>query len=337
MGLMITAEILLGFLPVSLFLLSLLYLDSFKLVPLRTVLQLIVFGCLAAAISFLIHYWLLRMGLDRRTLTRFVAPAIEEVLKAIPILVMMRRRRIGFLIDAAICGAAIGAGFALTENLYYLVSLPSASPALWVVRGFGTAVMHGGTAAIMAMTTEALSERKRSDSLWLAAPGVLIAFLLHSLFNHFVLSPAVSTVIIILVLPPLMVLVFSQSEHYLRQWLGTGFDLDAELLKAISSGEFAQSGVGQYLQSLRDHFDGAVLADMLCLLRLQSELSLRVKGVLMLREVGLPVKKDAEVGEKLMELRYLRESIGTTGELALAPLLHRWPQDMWQLHLLEGD
>jgi len=127
------------------------------------------------------------------------------------------------------------------------------------------------------------------------------------------------------------VLVFAQSERYVRQWVGTGFDLDVALLKAMDSGEFAESGAGQYLQSLRNHFDGAVLADMLCYLRLQSELSLRVKGLMMLRESGFPVKKDVEVHEKLTELRYLRGSIGKVGELALSPLL----RDVWQLHMLE--
>ncbi len=315
---------LLGFLPVSFFLLSLVYLDSYKLVRLRTIVQLIAIGCLAAALSLFINYWLLRLGLDRRMLMRFGAPAVEEVLKAIPILWMMRTRRIGFLIDAAICGFALGAGFALTENLYYLSTLASAPPALWVVRGFGTAVMHGGTTAIFAI----VGKSKR------ASVGLLIAFVLHSLFNHFILSPALSALVIVLVLPPMLVLVFAQSERYLQQWLGTGFDLDSELLQVMNSGQFAESRAGQYLQSLRDHFDGAALADMLCFLRLQTELSLRVKGVLMLRENGFPVKKDAEVAEKLTELRYLKQSIGKTGELALAPLLHRTPQDLWQLQVL---
>jgi cytochrome c oxidase subunit IV len=188
--------------------------------------------------------------------------------------------------------------------------------------------MHGGTTAILAIATKALSERK-------AVVGLLIAFGVHSLFNHFVLSPAMSTVVIVLVLPPLMVLIFGQSERYLQEWLGTGFDLDADLLKAMRTGEFAESPAGQYLQSLRDHFEGSTLADMLCYLRLQSELSLRLKGVLMLRQSGFPVKKDSEVTEKLAELHYLKESIGKTGELALGPLLHRSPQDLWELHVLE--
>lgn len=315
-----------GFLPVGLFLLGLLYLDSYKLVRLRTLALLIVIGCIVAAVSLLLNEELLRLGLDRRMLTRYVAPAIEEALKAIPVLWMIRTRRIGFLIDAAICGFAVGAGFALAENLFFLSTLAAAPPALWVVRGFGTAVMHGGTTALFGIVS-----KSRNASL-----GLAVAMVLHSLFNHFVLSPTLSTLVIVLVLPPLLVLVFAQSERYVREWLGTGFDLDSELLEAMSSGHFAESRAGQYLQSLRDHFDGAVLADMLCYLRLQTELSLRVKGVLMLRESGFPVKKDAEVGEKLNELRYLKETMGKTGELALAPLLHRTPQDLWQLQVL-GD
>ena len=313
----------LGFLPVALFLLCLLYLDSYKLVRFRTVLQLIAFGCAIAAFVFLINHWLLGIGVPRRMITRFIAPAIEEFLKAVPILIMLRRRQIAFLIDAAICGFAIGAGFALAENFYYFSTLINAPPSLWVVRGFGTAVMHGGTTAIFAIMA-----KQRP------VVGLLLAFGLHSLFNHFVLSPAMSTLVIVLVLPPLMLLVFHQGEQNLQAWLGTGFDLDTELLKAMHSGEFVDSAAGQYLQSLREHFEGAVLADMLCYLRLQTELSLRVKGVLMLRESGFPVKKDAEVAEKLTELRYLKTSIGKTGELALAPLLHRTPQDLWQLQQL---
>ena len=67
----------LAFLPVSLFLLALLYLDSFKLVRPRVLIELIVIGCLAAAAGLLINYWLLRLGVSRYMLTRYDAPAVE--------------------------------------------------------------------------------------------------------------------------------------------------------------------------------------------------------------------------------------------------------------------
>ena len=339
---MIFSHLALALLPVCLFLLSLLYLDSYKLVRLQTIAQLVIIGCLAAALSLFLNWILETHGVDRRLLLRFGAPAVEEILKALPLVFLIRTKRIGFLIDAAIFGFAIGTGFAVVENFYYLSALTHASPALWVVRGFGTAIMHGGTTAILAITTVALSERKRvaaavrPPALWLFVPGLLMAFAIHSLFNHFVVSPVTSAIVIVLLLPPMLVLVFSQSERYLQSWLGSGFDLDSELLRAIGSGEFGQSPAGEYLQSLRDHFDGAVLADMLCYLRMHSELSLRAKGVLMLHENGFSVKKDPDIAEKLAELRYLEKSIGKTGELALAPIMNRSSHDVWQLRMLEG-
>ena len=323
---MLVLDILLAFVPVTLFLVGLLYLDSYKLVHLRTVVALIAIGCLCAMLSFEINK---SFGLDPRVLRRFAGPAVEEIMKILPIVVLLFRKRIGFLVDAAICGFAVGAGFALAENVYYLTALHNLQPSLWVVRGFGTAMMHGGTTAIAAMTAKVL------DRPWLIAPGVAGAFAIHSLFNHFVLSPAMSTIIIVVVLPALMVAVFSQGEAVLQHWLSSGFDLESELLETISSGNFKESRAGQYLQSLRDHFDGAVVADMLCYLRLRAELSLRAKGVLMMRENGLPVKRDEETIAKLAELRYVKHSIGKTGELALAPIMTHSRRDAWQLQSLE--
>lgn len=333
---MIGISILFAFLPVTTFLVGLLYLDSYKLVRVRRLVLLIAAGCAIAAVSFSINQFLRNTFVDPRLLRRFVAPAVEETLKAIPVLLLLRFRRIGFLIDAAICGFAVGAGFALTENVYYLAELSSHQPSLWVVRGFGTAMMHGGTTAIVAMTAKVLSDRKESDAILFAIPGILAGFLLHSLFNQFILSPAMSAVLVVLLLPPLMVMVFSQSERYLQQWLASGFDLESELLETIRSGDFAQSRAGHYLQSLRNYFDGPVVGDMLCYLRLRAELSLRAKGVLMLRENGLPVKRAEDTVAKLTELRYLEESIGKTGKLALAPILHRSRLDLWQLQMLES-
>jgi hypothetical protein len=113
-----------------------------------------------------------------------------------------------------------------------------------------------------------------------------------------------------------------------------GLDADAELLRLMQSGEFSQSRAGSYLQSLRDRFRGEVLADMLCYLRLHVELSIKAKGVLLMRESGFNVPPDAEVRAKFDELRYLERSIGATGKLAIMPFLHTGSHDLWQLHML---
>ena len=55
--------------------------------------------------------------------------------------------RIGYKLDAVISGFAIGAGFSVVENIIYLSIFPDYGAGTWLVRGLGTAVMHGTTLA----------------------------------------------------------------------------------------------------------------------------------------------------------------------------------------------
>ncbi len=325
----------LGFLPVGFFLAGLMALDSFKLVRLRLVLWMIAWGALAAGAAYWANRGILGAGLvEAATLRRFLAPMLEEALKGLPLLLLMRSGRSGFLVDAAIYGFAVGTGFALVENVYYLLALPQAGVALWLVRGFGTAVMHGGTTAILAMATQAIRDRRGSWWWPGVLPGAGLALLIHGAFNAFLLPPMLSAAVVLVVLPPLMIFAFARGEAYLRAWLGHGFNLHADLMEAIRQGGISETPTGRYLLALRSHFKGEVVADMLCYLRLCAELSLRAKGMLIMREHGLEPPWDEELAEKLAEFRYLKQSLGPTGELALSPILELKAQDVWQLENL---
>ncbi len=253
-------------------------------------------------------------------------------------MVLIRFNRIGFLVDAAIFGFAVGTGFAVIENLYYLASLTTRGDSqlgIWLVRGFGTAIMHGGATALFALIAQPLAERRMSLNPLHFLPGYLIAVVLHSMYNHFFFSPILSTLVILLVLPPVLYLVYRRSSNDTQNWLQLDFDADARLLEQINSGEFAESRSGDYLHSLRDKFHGPVVADLLCYVRLYTELALRAKGVLMMRENGFDVPVGERTREKFDEMRYLEQSIGKTGRLAMQPLLHMDRKDLWQLYMLE--
>ncbi len=328
---------LLALLPVCCFLAALLYLDSYKLVPLKWVIGTIVLGCVTALASYPINVTgLEKLGLSFAAYTRYVAPFIEEALKAIVIVTLIRRNRIGFLVDAAIFGFAVGAGFAIFENLFYLRALPDTQLGTWIVRGFGTAIMHGGATAVFAVVSKAFL-RHHADKPWLAVlPGFLVASIAHSVYNHFLLDPILNTVIVLASLPVLLVAVFKQSEQSVSDWLGRGFDADTELIELINSGEFPASNIGRYLQSLTEKFEGPVVVDLLCYLRLHTELSMRAKGLLMMRESGFMNKAGEETRAKLEELRYLENSIGATGKLAIRPFLRMSREDLWQFYMLSG-
>lgn len=323
--------------PVLLFLGALVVIDSYKLVALRAVLFAVAAGLLAAAASYGVTVWLQpALGIEFRTYSRYVAPGIEEVLKAAFIMYLMSRSKIGFVVDAAIFGFGIGTGFALLENLYYLVINPDASIWTWFVRGFGTAVMHGGATAIMAMAARTLHNRVDRFTPALMLPGLIVAIVLHSFYNHFLLQPLLATGLIVLVFPYLSVAIFQRSERDTRDWLGNGFDMDQELLEAVRSGQVSATPVGKYLTTLRRSFPPEAIVDMLCLLRLRAELGIRAKGVLMAREAGFEADPDPTLPGKFEELRYLERSIGTTGMRALRPFVYASTRDLWQLNML-GD
>ncbi|UCC14663.1 MAG: PrsW family intramembrane metalloprotease [Gammaproteobacteria bacterium] len=325
-----------GLLPVLIFLAVLVYLDSYKLVRFRVVIAAITAGCVAAGSSYFLNVAGLELtGWSLTTYSRYVSPIIEEALKGIIIVYLIRKNRIGFPVDAAIFGFAAGAGFAMIENIYYLGILSQSHLAVWIVRGFGTAIMHGGATAIFAIVAHTLAEESQSTSLAVLAPGFVVASLIHSAFNHFLFAPVLSTLGILILLPPLLLYVFKDSEESLQKWMQIDFDADTELLELINSGDFSDSKVGKYLTSIREHFKPEVLFDLMCYLRLHTELSMRSSGMLMLRESGFEAPPDPEIKGMLEELKYLEKSIGRTGQMAVKPFMRMSSRDLWQLYMLE--
>jgi len=329
-------QIILALFPVYLFLTVLIFLDSFKIVKFRSVVMTIIIGTFVALISlFTNSAFLNAFQFDLSVYSRYLAPAVEELLKSFFIIYLIKSKKIGFMVDAAIYGFAVGSGFAFVENIYYLQHIESTNILLWIIRGFGTAVMHGGTTASFAILSKSLIDRHSSEAFYLFLPGLSIAFVIHSFFNHFLISPIIMTVLQLIILPLIIFLVFQRSERALRDWLELGLDSDVTMLDDITTGNISRTKVGQYLQSLKERFPGETLADMICFLRIHLELAIRAKGFLLMQEAGFKVKKAPEIKEKFEELTYLEKSLGKTGMLAISPILHNSTQDLWQLYLLD--
>lgn len=328
-------EIAVALLPVFSFLVALVFLDSFKLVRLHQVVGTIIIGGLSAIAALFLNTFIdVRLNAADFVLPRYIAPVTEEVLKGLFIMFIVRTHKVGFMVDSAIHGFAAGAGFAALENLWYLQAAGESSLLVWIIRGFGTAVMHGGTAAILAIITKSLVDQSEAHRLWHYLPGLFAAILVHSFFNHFLLPPQILTAILLLTLPPLLVLVFQRSEKSTREWLGVGFDADAGILESIKHGRMSDTKVGQYLETLKAHFPGELIADMFCMIRIHLELSIRAKGMLLMREHGFEPEEEKGTKEKFAELDYLEKNIGATGMMAIKPFLHSTRRDLWQLYMM---
>ncbi len=330
-------KLLTALLPVTFFLLALRHFDSFKLVAWRALAVAIVYGAWSAAMSYYGNGWTMAiLELDRSQLARFGAPVVEEIFKSVLIVVFLARNRVGFVVDAAITGFAIGTGFAIVENFFYLYTVDNPNMAVWIVRGFGTAIMHGGVVAMMAIIAKMGFDRwKGVGPRTLAVMlGLLVAIGIHMAFNNLILPPVQTSMVAFVTIPVILLGAFAYSERQTRKWLGEGLDKDAEILELLMKGDLPSSRIGEYLTSLRERFDGPVMADLINYIRLHLELSAQAKGVLMMKEHGLTPQPDPYMDAYFEELEYLKKSIGKTGVMALNPLLDMSDRDLWQLRLL---
>lgn len=330
-------KMLLGLSPVLMLLAVLVYLDSWKLVDLSRVLQMLMIGGLLAAAALLINGAVLRMThLELATYGRYVAPWIEESLKAGVLVYLFVRNRIGFMVDAAIIGFTIGAGFGVAENLYVVRGFPEASFGVWLSRGFGTAVMHGGTTAIFGVVAQSLTERHARLNPALYLPGLLIAVVAHGVFNGLADLPTVATAVALVVLLLTLLLVFAKSEHKIHTWLLTDYESHQHLLEDIQSGKFQHEEGGRFILDLTRHFDQSVVADAFAYVRLHTELVLRFDRLEMAREKGETVPFVEEEWQSSFEqLHALERRIGKTALLSLWPHLHFSRRELWELYEIE--
>ena len=151
---------------------------------------------------------------------------------------------------AASAGLAAGAGFALIENFYYLQFEIINNPGVWVVRGFGTAIMHGGVTAIFAILSQLLTEKSMKINPILFIPGLLAATALHSGFNHFFLSPILYTTLMWIFLPQTLYLVFEKISSSLHDYVMFDFDEDANVRAVLDDREFTSPNMRAFLTEL---------------------------------------------------------------------------------------
>ncbi len=324
-----------GFFPVLLFLFCLFMLDSFKLVSIRVLALCAAWGIVSAALAFLLNTGLDRLFyFDFEVLSRYVAPVTEEVVKVAFLLLIVAKRHAGFMIDAAIYGFAIGTGFALAENTWYYMHLGADfHVVLAIVRGFGTAIMHGGTVAVCAIIL--LEGVQRSGNLVITGVvGLFVAILLHSVFNHFIFDPLLQAILIVVFLPVAFWLVFMVATKHLQQWLEVEFSNEVDMLGMIRAGKLKETKAGRYLATLKEHFSSENLVDMYCFFSLYLELSIKAKRNILLKESGFPVIIEPDIKGKLAEMKLLRRQIGKAGEIALLPLVRMSHRELWELNQL---
>ncbi len=323
--------------PVALYIFVVYTLDNFSLVGIRDLMLLVGAGLLAAAACF---------GLFRLTdpfvserVSDYLYPILEEAVKALPLWWLARRKKIAFFIDSVICGAAVGGGFSILENVLYLL-MGNLGIGTALFRGLEVALIHMGCSAIVAvalMFTVRLLERrharlpvKKSDitmSLFL----FFVAAILHILHNYLHPDPLLQFVVVFGSLGGLLVWVYQYDGDMIHRWLDRGLDKQVALMMDIQQGLLGETKTGQFLLSIKENFPAEVYFDIICYVQLYIELAVAAKSRFMTREAGLDEPLDEATRnrylEQYAEFKNLEKALGQSAKMTVAPVVKFYPAD----------
>ncbi|MBR5906598.1 MAG: PrsW family intramembrane metalloprotease [Bacteroidales bacterium] len=324
--------------PVVLYIVLVYVLDRFALLSKVQLLVMVVLGMITALICFGL-FWLLDSVVSPGV-SDYLYPVLEESVKAIPLMALARRKKMVFFIDSIICGAAIGGGFSILENIFYLVMGEPLAFGTALFRGLEVALIHMGCSAMVAeacMFIVRLGSRgkvglhvKISDNL-VVLVLLIAAPLLHVLHNNLQLNPIIQFVLIFGSMAGLLLWTYQYDAEMINRWLDRGLDKQIALIGAIQEGQLVDTPTGQYLMSVKDSFPAEVFFDIICYVQLYLELSVASKSRYLLKEAGLdePIQagEKQSILDKYSEFNILEKRLSKSARMAIAPVVKFYPAD----------
>jgi RsiW-degrading membrane proteinase PrsW (M82 family) len=329
----------LALVPVLVLLTIFVWLDAFALMSFREILLLLVLGGVAAGLAYPISGRMIdTLPIGFNFYSRYVAPWIEEALKAIVMIGLFRFNRIGYKLDAVVSGFAIGAGFSVVENILYLTIFPDYGAGTWLVRGLGTAVMHGTTLALLAAIAHELAERENRESagefnfnlLWFL-PGYLVAVAIHTAFNHFPDRPLLAMMGAAILAPLAIIAIFHFGTAEAEGWLAAESAEHQKQLDALRAGAWPNSPSGRKIAALAGRLDADSAQRVRRYWELQAWLVLEAEQALMEEAAGDATIDEERTTAALAELDGLRRALGKSTFTALKALLPFSRNDSWEV------
>jgi RsiW-degrading membrane proteinase PrsW (M82 family) len=324
--------------PVLLMALLFVWLDVFKLMSPWEMIACLLLGMVAALAAWPVSGRMIdALPMGYSGYSRLVAPWIEEALKGLALALLFVTNRIGFKLDAIISGFTIGAGFSVIENIFYLARFPELATSVWLVRGLGTAVMHGAATAILATAAHQLCERALRQEggggfnpLWLI-PGFALASLIHLVFNQFPHRPMEVMLVTFVVAPIVLIGLMRLGEGQTHRWLAEESEAHRRWLEEWRSGGFPADASGQRIKALaaRVKPEQAALLRDYCIVK--AELVLAAEEELLDRDRYIEPAERERLRATFARLEEIKQAIGRVGYAALSRQLPFSANDEWEL------
>ena len=323
--------------PILLYLLLVRSLDGFALSSFKKFMPAFLWGLIICTVIFVLVQ-LLKVDLSWEIVL------VEELLKYLPIAIIVYRHRISFFTETIIYGAAAGAGFATAENIFYVYfnsGMFTAGDS--IIRGFGTSLLHIGCTALASslglVISKLVHHKIPKFSQFITIICALIpSLLIHFLYNLFLLPAFVQLILVMAVTIPLLIIINDIDNRIIHKWLDMCINNDIVLLAAMRDGKLKDTAAGQYLMSIKDRFQPEMFFDIWNYVCLFLELSIAAKSRMIMKEAGMDIPLDEKAHqenlEKIAEWKALHKTIGLAAAMALNPISNIKSADKWVIHEL---
>ena len=267
-------------------------------------------GIFVYGLASIIHLTLIALDqADQTSITRNFAPFSEEILKGLFLLFLFRRYRFTYLFDGALYGFAAGIGFAVAENIGYMI----VGEGMTAQRVISANLVHASSSAIIGIALGMVYLR-RSPLRWLAfATGLLLAISQHKVYNEISLTsdPLISAVVVGLLGVVFVVLTIQHGKKLAQNWIKQKLGIDDGVTshEVIAVDRIAHSDV--VLFPILEHFGPEKAAQVEKLLYLEARLGLKHKALDSAPETSnLHRTLEAEVRAMRKEVKAARRKIG---------------------------
>ena len=338
-------------LPVVIYIFVVYKIDNFSLISVKNLLLQVLCGMVTALACFGLFQLTGEMLADEHS--DYINPVLEELVKGLPLLYLASRKKIVFFIDSVICGAAVGGGFSILENIFYLL-LGDGITGIGTVlfRGLEVALIHMGCSAIVAaglMLVIRLIERSRSrlglkrSDIAMSVFLLLEAPVLHVCHNAFHFNPLMQFIFVFGTMGGLLMWTYFYDVDMIHRWLDKGLDKQLALLDSIKDGHLDDTPTGVFLESVKDAFPPEDFFDIICYVQLNVELNVAAKSRVMIRESGLEHDLPLSDAEKELfmaqytEYKILEKNLGKAARMTIAPIVKFYPADQKALEDLKAE
>jgi len=262
---------------------------------------------------------------------QLVAPIIEEILKALILIYLVRQPKFTYFVDGAIYGFAAGIGFAVIENWSYIFDY-GASVAIG--RVISTNLVHGTASALVGIALGYSRFQKFSGRILLLLGGWLVGMSLHVGFNNLVTR--VSSGFLLLYAAGVgitgagfIVFMIRRGSNDLKQWIKESLGERDRVTAGEAAVVNRLTDVDTLLAPIAEQFGPDKAKQCERFLFLQARLGIKRKTLDKLTDEKMKQGVQVEVDELRAEIDEARRSVGSYTMVLLRSIFPEDDSPLW--------